>query len=145
MSDTQLIFVEAGIWHTGYEPHDMTGSWVRTRYMIKVIDGGGMLPDGTHRGMMTGDSLLCIKSGGEYYNGTIINPTLRDFIVTFDEKFHDEYRAGVERGFKGKRRASHDYFYRQSQVWRDGYISGLESKGTFATICKASRPIRPKP
>lgn len=87
-----------------------------------------MLPDGRHAGVMTGARLLCIKSGGEYYAGTIINQNLRDFIVTFDEQFHDEYRAGVERGYKGKRKCSHDYFYRQSQAWRDGYQNGLQDK-----------------
>jgi hypothetical protein len=89
-----------------------------------------MLPDGTHRGMMTGERLLCIKSGGEYYAGTVINQTLRDFIVTFDEQFHDDYRAGVERGFKGKRKCSHDYFHRQSQAWQDGYRNGLQDRLT---------------
>ena len=128
MSDTQTIFVDAGVWHSGYEPQDMPGAWVRTRYTLEPCDGGGMLPDGRHAGLMTGDRLLCIKSGGEYYAGIMINQSLRDFIVTFDEQFHDEYRAGVERGYKGKRKCSHDYFCRQSQAWQDGYQNGLQDK-----------------
>ena len=128
MSDTQMIHVQAGVWHSGYEPHDMPGAWVRTQFTLETTDGGGMLPDGTHRGVMTGDRLLCIKSGGEYYAGTVINQALRDFIVTFDEKFHDEYRAGVKRGYKGKRKCSYEYFQRQSQAWQDGYSNGLQDK-----------------
>jgi hypothetical protein len=128
MSDTNPVFVYGGIWHSGYEPYDMPGAWVRTQYTLEPADGGGMLPDGRHSGMMTGDRLLCIKSGGEYYAGTVINQTLRDFIVTFDEEFHDEYKAGVERGYKGKRKCSNAYFSRQSQAWQDGYRNGLESK-----------------
>ncbi len=130
MSDTQMIHVQAGVWHSGYEPHDMPGAWVRTQFTLETTDGGGMLPDGTHRGMMTGDRLLCIKSGGEYYAGTVINQTLRDFIVTFDERLHDDYRAGVERGYKGKRKCSNDYFHRQSQAWQDGYRNGLQDRLT---------------
>jgi len=128
MSDTQAIFVEAGVWHSGYEPHDMPGTWVRTRFTLRPTDEGGMLPDGRHQGMMTGDKLLCIKSGGEYYAGTVINQTLRDFIVEFDDLFHDQYRAGVERGYKGKRRCSNDYFNRQSRDWQDGYKNGLHDR-----------------
>jgi hypothetical protein len=128
MPDTQPIYVQAGVWHSGYEPHDMPNAWVRTRFTLQPTDGGGMLPDGTHQGMMTGDKLLCIKSGGEYYAGAMINQTLRDFIVTFDEIFHDDYRAGVERGYKGKRKCHYGYFDKQSLAWQDGYRSGLQSK-----------------
>ncbi len=128
MSDTNPVFVYGGIWHSGYEPYDMPGAWARTQYTLEPTDGGGMLPDGRHSGMMTGDRLLCIKAGGEHYAGTVINQILRDFIVTFDEKFHDEYKAGLERGYKGKRKCSYAYFSRQSQAWQDGYRSGLESK-----------------
>ena len=128
MSEAQMIHVEAGVWHSGYEPHDMPGAWVRTRFALKPTDGGGALKDGTHRGMMTGDRLLTVMSGGEYYGEAIINPALRDFIVTFDDDFHDQHRAGVERGYKGKRRCTHDHFYRQSQAWQDGYLNGLQDK-----------------
>lgn len=134
MSDTQSIHVQAGVWHSGYEPHDMPGAWVRTRYKLEPTDGGGMLPDGTHQGKMTGERLLCMLSGGEYYNGIIINRDLRDFIVTFDDAFHDEYYAGVKRGFTGKRKCSHDYFYRQSQAWQDGYVNGLHDKSAQKVV-----------
>jgi hypothetical protein len=128
MSEAQMIHVQAGVWHSGYEPHDMPGAWVQTRFTLKPKDGGGALRDGTHRGMMTGDRLLTVMSGGDYYGGTIINSTLRDFIVIFDDAFHDQYRAGVERAYKGKRKCNHDHFYRQSQAWQDGYLNGLQDK-----------------
>jgi hypothetical protein len=128
MTDTFTVFVENGFWYSGYEPHDMPGTWVRTRYKIEIIDGGGMLPNGRHKGMMTGDRLLCIKSGGECFHGAIINETLRDFIVDFDEQYHDDFKAGVKRGYKGKRKSTYAYIMRQSQEWRDGYFLGLENK-----------------
>jgi hypothetical protein len=128
MTDTFTVFVENGVWHSGYEPYDMPGAWIRTRYKIEIIDGGGMLPDGKHKGMMTGDRLLCIKSGGEYFNGAIINQTLRDFIVEFDEQYHDSYKAGVKRGYMGKKRSTYNYIARQSPQWQDGYFSGLQAK-----------------
>ena len=128
MGDTQKVFIDKGIWHGGYEPHDMPGAWARCRYKLSLADGGGMLPDGWHNGMMTGDRLLCIKSGGEYYNGYLINQNLRDFFVEFDEPYHDLYKAGLERGYKGKRKCSAAYLLTKPVDWRDGYLEGLRAK-----------------
>jgi len=128
MDDTMTIFVDNGIWYSGYEPHDIPGAWVRTRYSLEVIDGGRMLPNGRHQGMITGERLLCIKSGGEHYAGTIINQNLRNFIITFDEEYHNQYHSGVKRAFKGKRKCSNSYFSRQSETWQTGYKNGLEDK-----------------
>jgi hypothetical protein len=128
MTDTQRIYIEKGIWHSGYEPHDMPGAWARTRYTLTPADGGGMLPNGWHNGMMTGNALLCVKSGGEYCNGYLINQNLRDFFVEFDEEYHDTYKAGLERGYKGKRKCSHSYLLTKPADWRDGYYEGLRTK-----------------
>lgn len=131
MSDTQRIFIEDGVWHGGYEPHDMPNAWARCRYKLQPTDGGGMLPNGWHQGMLTGDRLLCIKSGGEYMNGFLVNQNLRDFIVEFDEAFHDTYKAGLERGYKGKRKCSDGYLLTKPVDWRDGYYEGLRVKNEY--------------
>ena len=128
MSDTHLVIVYNGIWLSGYEPYNMPGAWVPTRYTLQPTDGGGMIRDGEHRGMMTGERLLCIVSGGEYYNGAIINRNLRDFIVTFDDAYHDQYRAGVERGYLGKRICPDPYIIKQSPTWQEGYFAGRQAK-----------------
>ncbi len=128
MSDTHLVFIRDGVWLSGYEPYNMPGAWVLTRYSLEPTDGGGMIKDGEYRGMLTGEKLLCIVSGGEYYAGTIINRTLKDFIVTFDEDYHKVYRAGTERGYLGKRKCTDLYISRQSATWQEAYFSGRQAK-----------------
>ena len=128
MADTQRVLIDKGIWHGGYEPYDMPGTWAKCRYKLTPADGGGMLSDGWHDGMMTGDRLLCIKSGGEYFNGCLINQNLRDFFVEFDEPYHDLYKAGLERGYKGRRKCSSSYLLTKPTDWRDGYYEGLRVK-----------------
>lgn len=128
MAFTQSLFIINGFWYTAYEPHDMPGAWCRTRYTITPADGGGMLPDGRYKGFVPSENVLRIVRGGEYMNGCVINGQTRDFVIEFDEAYHDEYRAGVERGYRGKRACSCNHFCKRSVAWQDGYREGRQAR-----------------
>lgn len=129
MIEMQSVFVDNGYWYSYYEPSDMRGVMLRTRYELTPIDNGGMLSSGKHKGMIIGDGsfegkLLRIVSGGECLGSSIVNPALRDFKFRFDDEYHDEYKAGATRGFTGKRACSHIFYYQKSDPWRAGYDEG---------------------
>lgn len=128
MSSTGRILIENGIWYGGYEPHDMPGAWARWRYKLTPTDNGGMIANGWHEGQLYGEKLLGIRFGGEYFNGAMINQQIRDFFAEFDDEYHDEYYAGLKRGYQGRRRCHGDYLHSRSQQWRDGYQEGLRVK-----------------
>lgn len=128
MFDSFRVWIYQGLWQSGYEPHDMPGADARTRYALRSVDNSGLPKDGTYRGIMIADKTLRLFSGGEAFGGYTINQSLADFEVEFDERYHDEYKRGLERGYKGKRRCSDRYICSQSSDWRDGYESGLQAK-----------------
>jgi hypothetical protein len=100
---TRTIFIRDGFWNSCYEPYDLPGAYCRTRYAITPTDGSSLPSNGEYKGFVPVDNLLRLVSGGEYFGGSMINQLCRDFTIVFDEAFHDEYRAGIERGYKGKR------------------------------------------
>jgi hypothetical protein len=118
---TKTIFVRDNQWITGYEAHDMPGSHIRVAYSIEPTRGSDPLKDGEYKGFVLENGILRIVYGGEYYAGNIINHSFLDYKIAFLEDENDEYLAGYKRGFLGKRRASSNYVYNQSAVWRDGY------------------------
>ena len=129
MLDTFRVWIYQGLWHSGYEPYDMPGSDARTRYSLLSIDNSGLPKDGTYKGIMIADKTLRLFSGGEVGPyGYSINHSFADFKVEFDDQYHDEYKRGLERGYKGKRRCSDRYVCSQSWDWRDGYENGLKAK-----------------
>lgn len=128
MSDLGRIFIQNGIWYGGYEPHDMPGAWARWRYVLTPADNQGMVRDGWHHGMKTGEKLLCIKSKGQYLNGYLINHHLSDFFIDFDDEYHDQYYDGLKRGYQGKRQCSSKYLLTKTHDWIDGYQGGIKAK-----------------
>lgn len=70
---------------------------------------------------MTLEGKLRLFSGGEYYQGTVINHNIIDFGFVEDVADNEEYEKGYRRRFEGKRKATFNYFIKQSQQWRDGY------------------------
>lgn len=135
MAETQPIFISDGYWYSYYEPLDMKGVFLRTRYKLSPSDGGGMPKDGRHLGIIIGNNsfsdegrLLRLVAGGELAGSATINQELRDFSFKFDEQYHDDYKAGATRGFKGKRACSHDFYYRQRDTWRFGYDEGRRAR-----------------
>ena len=126
--ETRSIFISQGFWHTCYEPYDMPGATCSVRYVVIPQDGGAPLADKTYKGLVPFDGTLRIVSGGEYCNGSMVNHNIRDFSIVFDDKYHDEYYAGLVRGYKGKRACSFDVFARRSQTWGEGYRQGRQAR-----------------
>lgn len=123
--DTFLVIVRNGLWESGYEPHDMPHAFVSTRYTMEPAGGDPVPSDGHYRGIILSDGTLRLVSGGEFAYGITMNQYLRDYKVTFDEAFHDEFLAGVTRAIKGKRKLSYQDSQGKSQTFMDGYRSGL--------------------
>jgi hypothetical protein len=130
---TQTIFIRDGFWNSCYEPYDLPGAYCRTRYAITPTDGSSLPSNGEYKGFVLVDNLLRLVSGGEYFGGSMMNQLCRDFTIVFDEAFHDEYRAGIERGYKGKRGVHWNYFCKCSEAWRDGYLEGREARERLAS------------
>ena len=129
MLDSFRVWIYQGLWQGGYEPYDMPGSDARTRYSLRSVDNSGLPKDGTYKGIMIADKTLRLISGGEASpGGYSVNHSFADFEVEFDDHYHDEYKRGLERGYKGKRRCSDRYMLSQSLDWRDGYKNGLKAK-----------------
>lgn len=125
---TQTVFISEGMWHSAYEPYDMPGTWCRTRYSLTAKDGGGVPKNGRYKGLVPTEGILRLVSGGEFLGGSTINQDLRDFDIEFDDKYHDDYKAGLVRGYRGKRACSDGFFCRQSQAWQEGYREGRDCK-----------------
>jgi hypothetical protein len=128
MIDSFRVWIYQGLWQSGYEPYDMPGADARTRYTLRSTDNSGLPKDGTYRGIMIADKTLRLIAGGECHGGAIVNHSFSDFLVEFDDDYHDEYKRGLERGYKGKRRCSDRYLYSQSENWQNGYRNGIEAK-----------------
>jgi hypothetical protein len=128
MTTTHLVIVSNGFWYSGYEPYDMLGTFCSTRYAVSPMDGGAALTDGHYKGFVVRDGVLRIVRGGEYLQGTLINQDCWDFSIAFDEDYHNDYRAGVERGYKGKRACSYNHLCKHSLTWRDGYQEGVNAR-----------------
>lgn len=146
MIEAQSIFIQDGYWYSCYEPSDMPGITLRTRYKLTPVDGGSMLKDGRHKGIIIGDGsfldkgrTLRVIANGELCGSLVINPHLRDFKFQFDDQYHDNYKAGATRGFKGKRACSFDFYYRQCDDWRLGYEEGRRARPEV--IEKANLPL----
>ena len=108
---------------------------LRTRYKLTPVDGGSMLKDGRHKGIIIGDGsfldegrILRIVAGGELHGSSVVNQHLCDFKFQFDDQYHDDYKAGATRGFKGKRACSRDFYHRQHDTWRFGYDEGRRAR-----------------
>ena len=127
MLNSFRVWIYQGLWQCGYEPYDMPGADARTRYTLASTDNSGTPKDGTYRGIMIADKILRLTVGGEYYGETVVNHSFSDFRIEFDDHYHDEYKRGLERGYKGKRRCSDRYFYAQPADWQDGYRNGLDA------------------
>ena len=136
--DTFLVIIRNGLWESGYEPHDMPGAYVSTRYSLAPIGGESIPADGHYRGLIVHDefrkdwSILSLVSGGEFAYGIRMNQELRDYKVTFDDAYHDTYYAGVKRAYKGKRRMADRHVWNKPKLWRDGYYSALRAKASVA-------------
>lgn len=128
MLDSFRVWIYQGLWESGYEPYDMPGADARTRYTLTSTDNSGVPKDGTYKGIMIADKTLRLFAGGECHGGYVVNHSFSDFKIEFDDHYHDEYKRGLERGYKGKRRCSDRYFCAQSCDWQDGYRNGLEAK-----------------
>jgi hypothetical protein len=128
MLDSFRVWIYQGLWQSGYEPYDMPGADARTRYTLTSTDNSGVPKDGTYKGVMIADKTLRLLAGGECHGGCVVNHSYSDFKIEFDDHYHDEYKRGLERGYKGKRRCSDRYFCAQSHDWQDGYRNGLEAK-----------------
>ena len=128
MLDSFRVWIYKGLWESGYEPYDMPGADARTRYLLRSVDNSGLPKDGTYKGIMIADKTLRLFSGGEASpSGYVVNYLFADFEIEFDDHYHDEYKRGLARGYKGKRRCSDRYACSQSWDWQDGYKSGLEA------------------
>jgi hypothetical protein len=142
MTDTFLVIIGDGFWRSCYEPHDMPGGYVRTRYTLKPLDGSSLPPDRmNYRGLIPKTNILRLVSGGEFAFGTTINQELRDFEVVFDESYHDEFYAGYSRAYKGKRRMSRYHLLNRSPQWQDGYEEGLRAKREHAATLSNSNAV----
>lgn len=125
MTSLQAIFLRNGFWFSEYEPYEMPGTYCRVRYLVIPTDGGELPADGIYKGFVPFENVLRLVHGGEYTGNYIINQEIRDFSIVFDQPYHDEFRAGLERGYK-KRACSLDYFCGRPEVWRDGYRAGRQ-------------------
>lgn len=129
MLDSFRVWIYQGLWQSGYEPYDMPGADARTRYSLRSVNNSGLPKDGTYKGIMIADKTLRLFFGGEAGPfGYSINHSFADFEIVFDDQYHDEYKRGLERGYKGKRRCSDRYVCLQSWDWRTGYENGLNAK-----------------
>ena len=106
----------------------MPGAYASNKYLLQSVYNGNPPPDGTYKGCMVEECTLRLFFGGESFHGTLINPSFTDFKIKADDQYHDEYKKGLERGYKGKRKCSQNYLYSQSDVWREGYESGLDAR-----------------
>lgn len=125
---TQSIFIRDGFWLSSYEPYDMPGAFCSTRFKIIPIDGGNVPKNGSYKGFVLANETLRLVKGGEYMGGPLINHSMRDFKIDFDNRFHDEYKSGLIRGYKGKRALAYGVYARRSQEWLDGYRAGRQAK-----------------
>ena len=132
--ETKTIFIRDGYWHSCYEPYEMPGAWISTRYKLIPKDGNSIPSNGEYKGFAVADGMLRLVSGGEYCNGQMINHRLHDFEAVFDESHHAEYKAGADRGYNGKRRCSFQYFTTKTTTWRDGYNAGRQGRQTAPNI-----------
>jgi len=139
MIETQSIFVQDGYWYSYYEPSDMPEITLRTRYKLTPVDGGSMLKDGRHKGIIISNDILRIIFGGELCGSSVVNPHIFDFRFKFDDQYHDDYKAGATRGFNGKRACSRDFYHRQCDNWRFGYEEGRRAR--LEAIEKAKMPF----
>lgn len=121
MSQFQTIFISGGKWITHWEDSKLPGSFIRFTYTIVPGPGFGMPSDGTHKGFVTCEGKLRLVSGGEHYCGEVINHNIIDFGFVEDGADNEEYEKGYRRRFEGKRKATFNYFCKQSQQWREGY------------------------
>jgi len=121
MSQFQTIFISGGKWITHWEDSKLPGSFIRFTYTIVPGPGFGVPSDGTHKGFVTCEGKLRLVSGGEHYHGAVINHNIIDFGFVEDGADNEEYEKGYRRRFEGKRKATFNYFCKQSQQWRDGY------------------------
>lgn len=112
----------------------MPGTWCRTRYNLVAKDGGGLPKDGRYKGLVPTEGTLRLVSGGECFGGSTINQDLRDFDFEFDDTYHDDYRAGLVRGYRGKRACPDRFFCKQSQAWQEGYREGRDCKRRITAI-----------
>ena len=125
MTETRRIPIKDGFWQSAYEASDMPGSCIHTRYHLKPISGEAVPSDGDYRGFVPATDLLRLVNGGECHCGSMINQTLRDYRITFDEAYHDEYLAGFSRAWKGKRKLAGRHLENKSFLWREAYLNGL--------------------
>jgi hypothetical protein len=121
MSQFQTIHISGGKWITYWEDSKLPGSFIRFTYTIVPGPGFGMPRDGTHKGFVTQEGKLRLITGGEYYQGTVINHNIIDYDFVEDKADNEEYEKGYRRRFEGKRKATFNYFCKQSQQWREGY------------------------
>jgi hypothetical protein len=128
MTDTFLVIIRDGMWHGGYEPHDMPYAFVSTRYNLEPIGGDPIPSDGHYRGIIVSDGILRLVSGGEFAYGMMMNQELRDYKVTFDDAYHDTHYAGVKRGYKGKRALAFRHCAGKDPLWMEGYRAGRRAK-----------------
>lgn len=80
-----------------------------------------MPKDGSHKGFVTREGKLRLVTGGEYYHGAVINHNIVDYDFSEDTEDNKQYEAGYRRRMEGKRKASYNFFSKQSQKWREGY------------------------
>ena len=125
MTKTRRIPIQGKFWQSAYEPSNMPGSCIHTRYELEPISGDAVPSDGDYRGFVPVTGLLRLVSGGEWCSGSMINQTLRDYRITFDEAYHDEYLAGFTRAYKGKRKLARRHLETKSALWREAYQNGL--------------------
>lgn len=125
MSNFTKVHVVNGFWHTYYEPISMPGSMVRVLYSVSPVSGSDPLRDGSYNALIPQEGILRIVTGGEYFNGTTINYSFSDYKVKFLEEENNEFLKGYTRAYTGKRKATNDFFSKQSLHWQDGYRSGL--------------------
>ena len=131
MTETRRIPIQGGFWQSAYEANHMPGSCIHTRYRLEPISGDAVPSDGDYRGFVPVTDLLRLVSGGEWCGGSMINQTLRDYRITFDEAYHDEYLAGFTRAYKCKRKLAARHFETKSVLWREAYQNGLYWRDQF--------------
>ena len=122
------VFIHKGMWCTGYEPHDMPGAWAQVQYKLESTEGLSKPADGRYNGIKLGDNVLRIVYGGEWGGFGVVNQSYNEYKIEFDEEYHNQYKAGLERGYKGKRKCSSDYLSKKPWNWKCGYEHGREAR-----------------
>jgi hypothetical protein len=134
MTETRRIPIQGGFWQSAYEPNDMPGGCIHTRYQLEPISGDAVPSNGDYRGFVPVTGLLRLVSGGEWCGGSMINQTLRDYRITFDEAYHAEYLAGFTRAYKGKRKLARRHLETKSALWREAYLNGLYWRDQYQAV-----------